>query len=249
MTASLESIRRGLDDLRARIAATASDPSRVEIVAVTKGHGASAVRAALDAGLAEIGENYADELLAKAEEIEGTGHIRWNYLGAVQRNKVRRLAPIVSCWQSVARVSEAESIAARTEGRTPEIFVEVDFSGDPGRPGCSPDAAASVVNGAAEAGCRVRGLMTVAPLVGDEWTRGGSGGVSRAARQREVARSAFGRCAELAGRLGLTELSMGMTDDLEEAIAAGSTMIRVGTALFGPRPPRGPHGGPGSLQQ
>lgn len=223
-------------------------------MAVTKGHGPEAVVAALEAGLADIGENYAGELLAKAGDLPErlAGSVRWHYLGAIQRNKIGKLAPVVSCWQSVARSEEAAAIGRRSEGAEPEIFVEVDFSGLPGRGGCAPAAAGDVVDAARRAGCRVRGLMTVAPLVGDERVGGGAGGVSEgtpARRQREAAREVFQRCAALGAELGLLELSMGMTDDLEEAVACGSTMIRIGTALFGPRETRSPHGGLPSLQQ
>ena len=241
------SVGRSLEVIRGRIAAAGGDLRRVTIVAVTKGQGVWAVLAAAGAGLTEIGENYAGELLEKVAGLEGrlAAPLRWHFLGAVQRNKVGRLAGIVSCWQSVARAAEAETIARRTSGREPEVFVEVDFSGEPGRNGCRPEEAAAVVEAAAQAGCRVRGLMTVAPLVVPVASAGGP----VASAQREAARRAFGRCAELASRLGLEELSMGMTGDLEEAVAAGSTMVRVGTALFGPRGPESPHGGPPSLQQ
>jgi len=197
-------------------------------VAVTKGHGLSAALAALTLGVADLGENYAASLLEKAAAVESYGGAdlarpRWHFLGAVQRNKVARLAPLVACWQGVGRAEEAVAIASRQQRA--EIFVEVDTSGAAGRRGCAPADAGRVVDAARQAGCTVRGLMTVAPLV-------------RAASMTETAAEAFATVAGLAATLGLGELSMGMSDDLEQAVAAGSTMIRVGTALFGERLPQ-----------
>ncbi len=203
------------------------------MVAVTKGFGPEAVTAALEVGLFDIGENYAAELLSKAAALEPLNLVtppRWHYLGAVQRNKVARLAPRVSVWQAVARPEEASAIARRS-GDGAEIFVEVDLSLSPGRGGCRPEEVGDLVAAARSAGCRVRGLMTVAPFL-----KGGS--PEGALTQSEVAREAFAGVAHLAASLGLGELSMGMSDDLEEAVAAGTTMVRVGTALFGPRPRR-----------
>ncbi len=210
-------------------------------MAVTKGHGLDAVRAALAVGLTDIGENYSAELLAKAASLAGSpeagspeagspeagspeaGTPRWHYLGAVQRNKVGRLAPVVSCWQSVSRPQEAVAIGRHPGAR--EVFVEIDVSGEPTRGGCAPGEAATVVEAARAAGCVVRGLMTVAPL-------------SSEAGSEATASHAFATVAGLAETLGLGELSMGMSHDLEQAVAAGSTMVRIGTALFGERPAR-----------
>jgi len=263
-----EAVRRSLRDIEERIVAAGGDLARVTVVAVTKGQGNWAVLAAAAAGLSDIGENYAAELLEKASSLEADldPPVRWHFLGAVQRNKVARLARVVTCWQSVARVAEAEAIASRTAGRTPEVFVEVDFSGEPGRNGCRPEEAGDIVSAASACGCRVRGLMTVAPLAASSPlaaaplaaappaggpAAGGpaAGRPAESGAQREAARRAFGQCADLASRLGLAELSMGMTGDLEEAVAAGSTMVRIGTALFGQRVPESHHEGPPSLQQ
>lgn len=211
--------------VKERIARAGADPDRVTIVAVTKGHGPEAVQAAIGAGLTEIGENYAAELLDKALALEASPDLRrpsWHFLGAVQRNKVKRLAPVVACWQSVSRPEEAAAIARHSP--VPEIFLEIDLSGDPGRRGCRPGDAAELLESARGAGCHVRGLMTVAPLDDDP--------------DRRRAASSFATVAALASRLGLGELSMGMTHDLEEAVQAGTTMVRIGTALFGERPHR-----------
>jgi hypothetical protein len=203
-----------LAGIRRRIVEAGGDPSQVRVVAVTKGFGLDAVVAARAAGLIDIGENYAAELRAKAPGPDGT---RWHFLGAVQRNKVASLAPLVDLWQSVSREVEGERIAACSPGAA--VLVQVDTTGAAGRNGCPPAAVATLAAGLASLGLEVRGLMTVAP----------QGAPAAAA-------AAFAEVARLADGLGLTERSMGMTDDLEAAVAAGSTMIRVGRALFGERP-------------
>ncbi len=189
-------------------------------MAVTKGFGADAVEAARAVGLTDIGENYAAELVGKAPGPVGT---RWHFLGTVQRNKVPTLAGVVDVWQSVARVVEGERIATCAPGAS--VLVQVDTTGLERRNGCPPDDVAALVAALSSLSLNVMGLMTVAPQ-GDAGA-GETGGAARAA---------FDRVAGLADSLGLPERSMGMTDDLEAAIAAGSTMIRVGRGLFGDRP-------------
>jgi uncharacterized pyridoxal phosphate-containing UPF0001 family protein len=209
-----------LEALGRRVAATGRDPSTVRVVAVTKGFDVTAVAAALGAGVVDIGENYATELVAKAAlaaGADGGPRPRWHYLGAVQRRRVRDLAPVVGCWQTVARVVEAEAIAGRAPGAC--VLVEIEVSGRDGRNGCSPAEAGALVDRCRALDLDVRGLMVVAP----------PGGV-------EVARAAFRTTARLGAALGLAELSMGMTGDLDVAVEEGSTMVRVGRALFGPRP-------------
>jgi len=181
------------------------------VVAVTKGFGADAVRAAHEAGLRDIGENYDTELRRKAPGPEGT---RWHFLGPVQRNKVRTLAPLVAVWQGVARVVEGERIAACAPGAT--VLVQVDCTGLPGRNGCTLDEVPRLVRALSALELDVQGLMTVAPP--------GDG-----------AAAVFRQVAQMARSLDLPERSMGMTDDLEAAVAAGTTMVRIGRALFGER--------------
>jgi hypothetical protein len=187
----------------------------VRILAVTKGFDSGAVGAARAAGLTDLGENYAAELREKAPLApDGT---RWHFLGAVQRNKVSQLAPLVAVWQGVARLAEGARIAQFAPGAT--VLVQVDTTGRPGRNGCVPGEVEALVGGLAGLDLRVAGLMTVAP-------------------PGEGAAAAFKQVARLADSLGLPERSMGMTDDLEAAVAAGTTMVRVGRALFGDRPAR-----------
>ncbi len=209
-------VARRLEAVRDRIASATADPGAVTLVAVTKGFGPDAVSAAVAAGIDDIGENYAEELLDKAAVA---GPARWHFLGRIQRNKVARLAPVVSCWQGMARPEEAVAVARRRPGAT--VRVEVDMSGHPGRNGCPPEGAAELVATARDLGLDVAGLMTVA-----------------APGPPEAARAGFGALSRLADRLALDVRSMGMSDDLEVALSEGSTMVRVGRALFGDRPAR-----------
>jgi PLP dependent protein len=213
-------------EARSRILAAAPDPSRVRLVAVTKGFGPDAVRAALSAGVTDIGENYADELVGKAEALAaadvgpGSGPApRWHFLGAVQRNKVARLAPLVDCWQSVSRIEEGRAIARRRPGAS--ILVQVDVVGGQGRNGCRPGAVADLIASLRDEQLEVSGLMAIGPQ-----------------GPPEASRPAFALVRELATDLDLPECSMGMTDDMDVAMAEGSTMVRLGRALFGERPPR-----------
>jgi PLP dependent protein len=188
---------------------------------VTKGFGPEAVLAAQGAGLVDIGENYANELVAKAAHVESdvpalSQPLMWHFLGAIQRNKVPRLAPVVGLWQSVSRAEEVARIARFAPGAA--VLVEVETTGLAGRNGCPPDAVGGLVAHARDEGLDVRGLMTVA----------GPG--------LDAARSAFETVRRLADGYGLEERSMGMTDDLEAAVRAGTTMVRIGRALFGERP-------------
>ncbi len=199
--------------MRTRIERAGGDPSRVRVVGVTKGFGLDAVQAALEAGLPDLGENYAAELVEKA--TAAVGDAVWHFLGAVQRNKVPDLAPLVGMWESVARESEGARIARFAPGAS--VLVQVETTGLPGRNGCPPADAAGLVERLRDLGLAVRGLMTVAP-------------------PGPAAAGAFAEVARLADALGLEERSMGMSEDLEAAVAAGSTMVRVGRALFGERP-------------
>jgi hypothetical protein len=184
-------------------------------VAVTKGFGAEVVAAAVASGVSDLGENYAQELLAKAPRAPGG--VRWHFLGAIQTNKVARLAPIVGSWHAVDRPGAGDAVARHRPGA--EVFVEVNVTGDPAKHGCRPAETDALVDHLRARGLDVRGLMTLAPP-GD----------------RSGSRAAFGRLAGLARSLGLAELSMGMSDDFEEAVAEGATTVRLGRALFGARP-------------
>ncbi len=152
LAGSERAVSDGLERTRERIVAAGGNLDRVTIVAVTKGFGPEAPLAAVRAGFGDIGENYADELLAKAAQLEADGRpeLRWHFLGRLQRNKIPRLAPVVACWQSVGRVEEAVAIARRSP--RPEIFVEVDVSSSKERPGCAPRRGAGTRGGGRRGG-------------------------------------------------------------------------------------------------
>ncbi|HUP86131.1 MAG TPA: YggS family pyridoxal phosphate-dependent enzyme [Acidimicrobiales bacterium] len=206
-----------LTAVRARIASTGRDPDEVTIVAVTKGHPIGVVRAAADAGLLDIGENQAQELLAKVDDGVPLG-VRWHFLGPVQRNKVKKLAAHVALWQAVDRGAAGEELARHRPGAA--VLVQVNLSGDEARPGCGWDDAPRLVERLRAGGLEVRGLMGVA-------TRGGD------------ARREFRRLATLRRDLHLDELSIGMSGDLEVGVEEGATIVRVGSSLFGARPEAG----------
>ncbi len=188
---------------------------------MTKGFGPEAVIAAVGAGLLDVGENYAQELVAKAgdagEKLDADLRPCWHFIGRLQRNKIRKIAHLVDLWQSVDRTEAAVEIARRAPGA--RVLVQVDVAGIGDRGGCPPGETAQLVAGCQRAGLEVAGLMAV-----------GEPGPP------ERARSGFRLLAAQAADLGLAELSMGMSDDIEVAVEEGATMVRVGTALFGPRP-------------
>lgn len=206
-----------LERVRDRIATAAGDPDRVKVLAVTKGHGVDAVRAALDAGLVDIGENYAQELMTKAEKIEDET-VRWHFIGQLQRNKVRQVAHLVHLWQSVDRLRLGEEIDKRSPGAS--VLVEVNLTDDPLRGGTRPGLVPGLVDGLRDLGLQVAGLMAVGTTGPPDEVRAG-----------------FRKVRALADELSLPERSMGMSADLELAVEEGSTMVRVGSALFGPRFP------------
>jgi pyridoxal phosphate enzyme (YggS family) len=218
-----EEVRTRLRGLRDRIDGVERAWShRVAVVGVTKGFGADAVAAAVAAGCDAIGENYAQELLDKRATIEQLGP-EVHFIGRLQRNKVRQLVDIVDVWCSLDRASVIDEVAKRAPGG--RVMIQVDTTGDPGKGGCDVAETAALVDRATERGLIVRGLMTVGPTGGDS----------------EAARPGFRRVRALADELGLDECSMGMSGDLVVAVEEGSTEVRVGTALFGPRPPRPMH--------
>lgn len=216
MTADLPA---ALARVRERIADAGGEPDAVRLIAVSKGHPLSAVQAALAAGLTDLGESYAQELVAKADdlaELHPEASVRWHAIGGLQRNKVRLLAPYVSLWQSVDRLSLAGEIARRAPGAS--VLVQVNVSGAEQQGGCPATQVASVVEGCRDLGLEVQGLMAI----------GARGAL-------DEVRAGFRQVRELADRLELPERSMGMSGDLEAAVAEGATMVRVGTDLFGPR--------------
>jgi PLP dependent protein len=232
MIAGVTTPAERLQAVRDRIAAAARaagrDPAEVGLVAVSKTWPAAAVRELAALGQADFGENRAQELTGKAAELTDLP-LRWHFVGQLQRNKAAAVARLGAVVHSVDRVSLARTLArvGVETGRPVEVFLQVDLGGPEGelaaRGGADPaDVPALGDAVAAEEGVVLRGLMAVAP-------RGVEPG------------PAFAQLAVLAERVRADHpearhLSAGMSADLEEAVAAGSTLVRVGTALFGTRP-------------
>jgi len=224
-----ELVAERLADVSERISRANPGPGAVKIVAVTKGFGAEAVRAAVGAGIEDIGENYAQELLSKVAGAPRAA--RWHFLGELQRNKIPRLVPYVTLWHSLSRREEVVALAKRAPGAS--VLVEVRLEATPGRLGTDAGEVGGLVAYAAAAGLDVRGLMAVAP------NRAGP----------PEARRCFREVAGLGRSLGLRELSMGMSSDFEVAVSEGATMVRLGRVLFGDRPkPGSPRQGSAGLR-
>ena len=232
MIAGVTTPAERLQAVRDRIAAAARaagrDPAEVGLVAVSKTWPAAAVRELAALGQADFGENRAQELTGKAAELTDLP-LRWHFVGQLQRNKAAAVARLGAVVHSVDRVSLARTLArvGVETGRPVEVFLQVDLGGPEGelaaRGGADPADVPLLADAvAAEQGVVLLGLMAVAP-------RGAEPG------------PAFARLAALAERVRTDHpearhLSAGMSADLEEAVAAGSTLVRVGTALFGTRP-------------
>lgn len=205
-------VTANLAALRQRIAAAGGGPD-ITVVAVTKGQPAEVFDAVRAAGLTDVGESYAQELLARADHLAG---LRVHYIGHLQTNKVRQVAPLVDLWQSVDRAALAAEIAKRAPGA--EVLVQVNVSAEDSKGGCDPSQTPALVEQCRELGLVVRGLMCIG-RTGDP----------------DLARPGFALLRRQVDELALEICSMGMSDDLEAAVAEGSTMIRVGTALVGAR--------------
>jgi len=203
-----------LEAVRARIATAGG--TDVRVVAVTKGFGPDAIEAAVAAGCQDVGENYAQEAVTKLQAVRGPVP-RVHFIGHLQTNKVKQLAPVVDVWQSVDRPGAVEAIERHAPPGS-VVLVQVNVAGAEQQGGCEPNEAPALVEAAVAAGLHVAGLMAI----------------GRAGEPAD-ARPGFRLLRHLVDDLGLAECSMGMTADLEVAVEEGSTMVRVGTALFGPR--------------
>ena len=189
---------------------------RARLLPVTKAFGPEAVQVVREAGLTEVGESYAQELVAKHREVNDS-EICWHMIGRLQRNKVRPLAGLVSLWQSVDRPELVDEIARWAPGA--RVLIQVNALDRPEQGGCRPGEVEGLVVRGHDAGLEVTGLMGI----GAEGDRDGT-------------ERSFATIARLADQLGLAERSMGMTDDRKSALAHGSTLVRMGRAVFGDRP-------------
>jgi pyridoxal phosphate enzyme (YggS family) len=225
-----DDVRDGLARVRQRIAAACQDagrdPDEVTLVVVTKFFPAADVRLLADLGITHVGENRHQEASAKAEECSDLG-LTWHFIGGLQSNKAAAVASYADVVESVDRAKLLAGLhrGAHDRGRDLDVLLQVslDPSDAPGRSGAAPHDLAGLAARVAEHGSlRLRGLMAVAPLGEDP-------------------AAAFGRLAELragfvADHPDATVLSAGMSGDLEHAVRAGATHVRVGSAILGPRP-------------
>ncbi len=217
-----EEVVRRVNDAARR----ASRPSDVRIVAVTKTFPAQAVVEALRAGITDIGENRAQELRDKFAAIGDRA--RWHFIGPLQTNKVRLVVGVAALVHSVDRLQLAQAIArrARSIATTQDVLIEVNLSGEDAKHGVEPGRALSLAAEVASLeGISVRGLMTMPPFP----------------RDPQDSRPFYRRLARLSQELrgdmpDAHELSMGMTRDFEVAVEEGATIVRIGEAIFGPRP-------------
>jgi len=224
-------IQQRLDTVRARIrqaeAAAGRCPGSVRLIAVSKTQPADAIAAAYYYGQREFGENYVQEALAKQEKLAHYD-IGWHFIGPIQSNKTKLIAARFSWVHSVDRFKIAERLSDQRPKELPplNVCIQVNVSGEATKSGVALEELKGLVEAIAELPrLRVRGLMTI-PAPTDAI---------------DLQRASFRNLRQAAERLdgfGLDTLSMGMSDDLEAAVLEGSTMVRVGSALFGPRPRR-----------
>lgn len=219
-------IAEGLRAVRERIERACikadRDPQSVRLLAVSKFHNSAAIREAYALGQREFGENYAQELADKAAQLKDLPDLRFRFIGGLQRNKVKLLAPIGCAIETLASAAAAQTLAerARLLGLRIEVMIQVNVAGEAQKSGLTPEALGELIGQVrALPELELTGLMTI-PQADD----------------LHAARLSYRRLRELAQHHDLRELSMGMSDDLEIAIAEGATRVRVGTAIFGERP-------------
>jgi PLP dependent protein len=218
-------LRRRHEHLLARLRVVAAvnghDADKLRIVGVTKTHPPQLVRHAFEAGITRLGENRVQEAEPK---IAAVPDAEWHFVGRLQSNKVRRVVRALEVVHSIDSPELLERLDALSaeEGRVPRILLQVNVSGEASKAGMVPEVLAEISEPAT---AKLIGLMTIAPMGATE----------------QEARGAFGKLRELRDRLqdrigvALPELSMGMSADAEAAAAEGATLVRIGTALFGPR--------------
>lgn len=206
--------------------AAGRDAATVQLLAVSKTFPAEAVREVYAAGQRAFGENYVQELQAKAAELADLA-IEWHFIGPLQSNKTRIVAETAHWVHAIDRLKIAERLSAQRPAHLPplQVCVQVNVSGEDSKSGCSPaDAPALLQAVAALPGLQLRGLMCIPEPTQDATTLAARFGVLRQLQQQMAAQG-----------LALDTLSMGMSADMAQAIAAGSTLVRVGTAIFGAR--------------
>jgi len=224
----LARIAENLAEVKGRIAQAARrsgrTPEDVTLVVVTKKVEVSRILEAISAGATELGENYVQEAVAKWQAI-GSAGVRWHFIGHLQKNKVKQAVKVFDLIQSVDSLPLAQEIGKRAldQGRIMDVLIEVRISGEETKHGVSPEDALAFAQEVAQVeGIKLQGFMGMAPFVVNP----------------EEARPFFARLKQLWDKLPLEQrqwLSMGMSHDFEVAIEEGSNMVRIGTAILGPR--------------
>jgi pyridoxal phosphate enzyme (YggS family) len=217
IAASIETLRARIDEV---VAAAGRPPGSVTVLAVTKMQSRDAVLAALASGITDIGENYLQEARDKYVDLPP---VRTHFIGHVQTNKAKAIVSLFDTVQSVDRLDAGLALAkaSRTLGKPVRVLVQVNISPQD-RFGVSPDEAPALAERLRGEGLRVDGVMAIGPLEGD-------------------VDESFALARETFARVGGSTLSLGMSGDWDAAIRAGSTMIRIGTGIFGARPKRELH--------
>jgi PLP dependent protein len=211
------SVGENLEKVRRTIERAGRNPDEITIVAVTKGFGAEVCRAALAAGLTILGENRVQEALDKMRAVEGA---QWHLIGHLQTNKAKAAAGHFALIQSVDSLHLVEALAKLNPAQP--VLIEVNVAREPQKSGADPDDALALIEHAAKM-LDLRGLMAMGPASGDPTPAFAELRTLRDQSQQRLGKS-------------LPILSMGMSGDYEVAVRAGSTMLRLGTALFGARP-------------
>lgn len=220
----LEAVQQGIAEAAAAAGRTADE---LTLIVVTKFHPAALVRELAELGVRDVGENRHQEAQAKSAELAGLD-LRWHFIGQLQTKKARQAAQYAHAIHSIDRERLVDALRTAEAPRPIEAFVQVNLTGDPGRGGASPDEIERIAERVLETPTlRLRGVMAVAPLP-----------------EEEAAASAFERLRGYAERVRAldpraTDISAGMTHDYAEAIAAGATHLRIGSAITGNRPTAG----------
>jgi PLP dependent protein len=226
-------LKKILERINRRIADAATscgrDPQSIRLVAVSKTISAQRVADAIDAGATILGENYIQEAREKFNALVDRS-VKWHFIGHLQSNKAKYAVRMFDLIHSVDSLKLAAALdkAAQRNGKCQDLLIQVNISGEESKSGTTEDDAVDLIEGASRLEhIRIRGLMTIPPYYD----------------QPELARPFFQRLAALRQRIanqhlpgvGMEELSMGMTGDFEVAIEEGATLVRIGTAIFGPR--------------
>jgi len=207
-----EAVRENLERVRSEIAASGRDPTEVQILAAVKYVPVEELGVLAEAGIQLVGENRAQDLVAKAEAYPGA--FTWDFIGHLQSRKVRQVLPYVRYIETVASESALEQLGRHGSPDT-EVLVEVNVAGEAGKSGIAPSELSGYLE---RAPVTIVGLMTMPPL----------------APTPEASRRHFAALRELANEHGLRELSMGTSQDYLSAVQEGATIVRLGTSLYRP---------------